>query len=63
MDDAVMTDEGDATPLWVKVFGVVAIVVIIGLVVLVVVGGDHGPGRHGVASAHLDSPALRSSAA
>ena len=58
-----MTNGDEGTPLWVKVFGVVAIVVIVVLVVIVVVGGDHGPGRHGATSAHLDSPVLRSSAA
>ena len=58
-----MTNEAEGAPLWVKVFGAVAIVLILVLVVIVVVGGDHGPGRHGASSAQLDSPALRSSAA
>jgi hypothetical protein len=58
-----MTSEDEGTQLWVKVFGIVAIVAIAVLVVVVVVVGDHGPGRHGAASADLDSPALRSSAA
>ena len=38
-------DEG--TPRWVKVFGVIAAVAIVLLVILLVFGGGHGPGRHG----------------
>jgi hypothetical protein len=35
------------TPRWVKVFGLIAlIVVVLFVVVLLVRGGDHGPGRH-----------------
>ena len=35
------------TPRWVKAFGVIALVVIVlFLVVLLVRGGEHGPGRH-----------------
>lgn len=39
-----------STPRWVKVFGLVALAVILLIVVLLVVGGGpggHGPGRHG----------------
>lgn len=36
-----------ATPRWVKVLGIVALVAVVLLVVLLLVGGgDHGPGRH-----------------
>jgi hypothetical protein len=34
------------TPRWVKVFGAVAAVIAILVVVLLLVGGNHGPGRH-----------------
>ena len=35
------------TPRWVKVFGAIALVVIVlFVVVLLVRGGEHGPGRH-----------------
>ncbi len=35
------------TPRWVKVFGLIALVVIVLFVVLLLTGrGDHGPGRH-----------------
>jgi hypothetical protein len=38
-------DEG--TPRWVKVFGALAALAVVLLVILLVFGGDHGPGRHG----------------
>jgi hypothetical protein len=40
------------TPRWVKVFGVVALVVVLLFVVLILTGrgGEHGPGRHAPAS-------------
>lgn len=35
------------TPRWVKLFGLLALALVVLLVVaLIVVGGDHGPGRH-----------------
>ncbi len=33
-------------PRWVKVFGIVALVVLLLFVTLLFVGGGHGPGRH-----------------
>jgi hypothetical protein len=47
-DDAERLERGPptGTPRWVKVFGVVAIVVLVLFVVLLVFGGDHGPSRH-----------------
>lgn len=37
----------NGTPRWVKVFGVIALlVVVLFIVVLLVRGGEHGPGRH-----------------
>ena len=38
------SDVGAPTPRWVKVFGVIAIVVLIAFVILHLAGG--GPGRH-----------------
>jgi ABC-type transporter Mla subunit MlaD len=41
-----VTQDVERTPAWVKVFGVVTIVVVVVFAVLLVVGGDHGPSRH-----------------
>lgn len=39
--------DGEGMPRWVKVFGIIGIlIVLIGLLVLLIGGGDHGPGRH-----------------
>ena len=49
------------TPRWVKIFGIVALIVILLVVVVLVtgIGGEHGPGRH-VPSGNVggDSPAI-----
>ena len=51
------------TPRWVKIFGAIALVVIVlFVVVLLIRGGEHGPGRHGgsntdTAGAHTGPPA------
>jgi hypothetical protein len=35
------------TPRWVKVFGIIALVLVVLIVVMLVIGrGGHGPGRH-----------------
>ncbi len=34
------------TPRWVKVFGIIFIVVVLLFVILMFAGGRHGPGRH-----------------
>lgn len=34
------------TPRWVKVFGVISLVVVLLFVIRLLTGGDHGPGRH-----------------
>ncbi|MEO6456858.1 MAG: hypothetical protein ABIO92_01080 [Chloroflexia bacterium] len=35
------------TPRWVKVFGIVALILVLLLVVIMLIGGgEHGPGRH-----------------
>jgi hypothetical protein len=33
-------------PRWVKIFGIIAIVVIVLVVIAMLLGGNHGPGRH-----------------
>ena len=35
-----------ATPRWVKIFAAITVVVAILFVVVLLFGGDHGPGRH-----------------
>jgi hypothetical protein len=39
-----------STPRWVKVFGIVTLIVIVLFVVLLLIGGPHNPGRHTGAS-------------
>jgi hypothetical protein len=34
------------TPRWVKVFGIIVIVLVLLVVALMFIGGEHGPGRH-----------------
>jgi hypothetical protein len=34
------------TPRWVKVFGIIILVVVLLVVATVFIGGEHGPGRH-----------------
>ena len=34
------------TPRWVKVFGIIAFVVVLLVVDRIFIGGEHGPGRH-----------------
>jgi hypothetical protein len=34
------------TPRWVKVFGIIVIVVVLLVVARLFIGGEHGPGRH-----------------
>jgi hypothetical protein len=43
------TEDTPPTPRWVKVFGIIALVVIllVGIILIAGVGGEHGPGRHG----------------
>lgn len=44
-----LVESAPSTPLWVKVFGIIALVVIVTFVVLLLIGGNHGPGRHSFA--------------
>ena len=38
--------EPHTTPRWVKVFGIIALLVVLLFVVLLIAPGPHGPGRH-----------------
>jgi hypothetical protein len=43
-------DDIGGTPRWVKVFGIIALIVALLVVVMLFIGGgDHGPQRHGSA--------------
>lgn len=48
LDTDAKDDPGGDTriPLWVKVFGIIALVVIVLFVILLLSGRGHGPGRH-----------------
>ena len=47
MTDPAQTPERPHTrPAWVKVLGIVALVIIAGVVVMALAGGNHGPGQH-----------------
>jgi hypothetical protein len=47
-----------STPRWVKVFGIIALVVALLVVVMLVtgVGGEHGPGRHNPSGGAAETP-------
>jgi L-asparagine transporter-like permease len=34
------------TPRWVKIVGIIAVVLLLVLGIIMLVGGEHGPGRH-----------------
>ena len=57
--DTGATHERPDTPRWVKVFAVIAAVAIVMVVVMLLTGGNHGPGRHGSADSGGPTPALR----
>ena len=47
MADPARTPERPHTrPAWIKVLGIVALVIIAGVVVMALSGGNHGPGQH-----------------
>jgi hypothetical protein len=50
--------EPPGAPRWVKVFGIIAIVVVLLVVILALAGGQHGPSRHmlGGDNAHDHTP-------
>lgn len=39
-------NDNGATPLWVKVFGIIALVVLLLFVIVLFTRGSHGPSRH-----------------
>lgn len=39
-------DDNASTPRWVKVFGIIALIVILLFVILFLTRGSHGPSRH-----------------
>ncbi len=47
----------DRAPRWVRVFGIIGLVLVILLVVLQFVVGGHGPGRHFAPSGAIHDPA------
>jgi hypothetical protein len=67
-DSTASSDSGAASdgpsrpgaPLWVKIFAVIAVVAVIMVAVMLLAGGDHGPGRH--SSGDAGGPARTSSA-
>jgi len=54
-DDAVAVDREPttSTPRWVKVFGVIALVLLL-LFVIALLAGGHGPGRHTLPSGVIE---------
>jgi hypothetical protein len=52
-------DARPATPLWVKLFGAIALAVVLVFVVLLVLGGGHSPGRHAASGGHDHTPSTR----
>jgi hypothetical protein len=55
-------EEPPGVPRWVKVFGLVVVIMLLVLLVAMLAGGSHGPGRHqsGGTGPHGDSEALAS---
>lgn len=47
-----------STPRWVKVFGIIALVLVLLVVIMMFtgVGGDHGPGRHRPSGDAVETP-------
>lgn len=43
-------------PRWVKVFGIIALIVLLLFVVMLLTGGGHGPGRHSGSLSRQDAP-------
>ena len=50
-----------STPRWVKVFGIIALVLVLLVVIMMFtgVGGDHGPGRHIPSGDAVETPSGR----
>lgn len=55
-------DGTHVTPRWVKVFAAIAIVLVVMVVIMVLSGGNHGPGRHaGIDGTYAHSAGIPSS--
>lgn len=40
------TDDNGTTPRWVKVFGLIALIVLLLFIIMLITSGSHGPSRH-----------------
>jgi hypothetical protein len=47
----------DGTPRWVKVVGIIAVVLLLVLGIIMLIGGEHGPGRHAPPASERTPPA------
>jgi hypothetical protein len=45
------------TPRWVKVVGIIAVVLLLVLGIIMLIGGEHGPGRHAPPASEQTPPA------
>jgi hypothetical protein len=45
------------TPRWVRVVGIIAVVLLLALGIIMLVGGEHGPGRHAPPASEQKPPA------
>ena len=54
--------DSNRTPRWVKVFGIIAVIVVLLFVIMLLTGGAgrHGPGRHGSGPGHQTAPSAMS---
>jgi hypothetical protein len=63
-DTDVAPNHGSApsTPRWVKMFGIIALILVllVGIIVFTGVGGEHGPGRHIQSSDAVATPSADS---
>lgn len=61
MADSPPYPDSTGTPRWVKVFGIIALILVLLVGIALLIGpGDHGPGRH-APSGDVDGPAPSSS--
>jgi hypothetical protein len=48
-----MSDASAPTPAWVKVFAIIAVILLVAFVVSLLLGVEHGPGGHGTVRSEL----------